>query len=183
MSDSATDAEVIARVLDGDTERFAILVDRYQDEFARYAKYMTGSEDDAADVIQESLVRAYRSLRRCKDRANFKGWLFRIVSNQCKTHLARRRRRLVGPLSEEAADVASSDDPSADAEAGDVRRKVHQALQALPTDQREALVLKYVEGLSLPEMAEILSASVAALKMRLLRARRELLAKLQGVVS
>ncbi len=183
MRDSPTDAEVIARVLEGDTERFAILVDRYQDEFARYAKYMTGSEDDAADVIQESLVRAYRSLRRCKDRANFKGWLFRIVTNQCKTHLARRRRRPVAPLSEEAADVASAEDPSADAEAAEVRGKVHQAMQALPTDQREALVLKYVEGLSLPEMAEILSASVAALKMRLLRARRALLAKVQGVVT
>jgi len=183
MSDSPTDADVIARVLDGDTERFAILVDRYQDEFARYAKYMTGSVDEAADIIQESLIRAYRSLRRCQDRANFKGWLFRIVSNQCKTHLARRRRRPVEPLSGEAAETPSAEDPSADAEAGDVRRKVHQAMQELPTDQREALVLKYVEGLSLPEMAEILSASVSALKMRLLRARRELLAKLQGVVT
>ncbi|HXI65750.1 MAG TPA: sigma-70 family RNA polymerase sigma factor, partial [Gemmatimonadales bacterium] len=86
-------------------------------------------------------------------------------------------------LSGEAADVASVDDPGADADAADVRRKVHQALQELSTDQREALVLKYVEGLSLPEMAEILSASVSALKMRLLRARQELLAKLQGVVT
>jgi|SRR5712692_5230491 len=183
MSDSPTDADVIASVLDGDTERFGILVERYQDEFARYAKYMTGSEDEAADIIQESLVRAYRSLQRCKDRANFKGWLFRIVSNQCKSHLARRRRRTLERLSEEAATVPALEDPGADAEAADVRRKVHQALQELPTDQREALVLKYVEGLSLPEMAEILSASVSALKMRLMRARRELLAKLPGVVT
>lgn len=183
MSEGPTDADVIARVLGGDTELFRVLVDRYTDEFARYAKYMTGSEDEAADIIQESLVRAYRSLRRCRDRATFKGWLFRIVSNQCKTHLATRRRRPVEPLSGEAADVASVDDPGADADAADVRRKVHQALQELSTDQREALVLKYVEGLSLPEMAEILSASVSALKMRLLRARQELLAKLQGVVT
>jgi len=182
MSEGPTDAEVIARVLAGDTDLFGVLVERYQDEFARYAKYMTGSVDEAADVIQDSLVRAYRSLRRCGDRANFKGWLFRIVSNQCKTHLARRRRRGLEPLSEEAAEVPSPADPGADAEVADVRRKVHQALQQLPTDQREALVLKYVEGLSLPEMAQALSASVSALKMRLLRGRRELLAKLEGVV-
>lgn len=182
MSEGPTDAEVIATVLAGDTDRFGLLVDRYQDEFARYAKYMTGSADEAADVIQESLVRAYRSLRRCGDRANFKGWLFRIVSNQCKTHLAKRRRRRMEPLSDEAIQVPSPADPEADAQGADVRRKVHDALQRLPTDQREALVLKYVEGMSLPEMAQALSASISALKMRLLRGRRELLTKLQGVV-
>ena len=182
MHEGLTDAEVIESVLAGDIDRFGLLVDRYQDEFARYAKYMTGSEDEAADVIQESLVRAYRSLRQCGDRANFKGWLFRIVSNQCKTHLAKRRRRRLEPLSDEATQVPSPADPEAETEGADVRWRVHQALQQLPTDQREALVLKYVEGLSLPEMAQALSASVSALKMRLLRGRRELLAKLEGVV-
>jgi RNA polymerase sigma-70 factor, ECF subfamily len=181
MSDGPTDAEIIAKVLGGDTDLFGVLVERYSNEFARYAKYMTGSEDDAADAIQDSLVRAYRSLRRCHDRMNFKGWLFRIVSNQCKTHLTRRRRRSTEPLSDEAISVPSAADPVGDAETADVRRKVHEALQQLPTEQREVLVLKYVEGLSLPEMAEILSAGVSALKMRLLRARRELLSKLEGV--
>jgi RNA polymerase sigma-70 factor (ECF subfamily) len=180
MSAAPTDTEVIARVLDGDTDQFGILVDRYGGEFARYAKYMIGSEDEAADVIQESLVRAFRSLRRCQDRANFKGWLFRIVSNQCKTYVTRRRRRAMETL-EEATHVPAADNPSADAEAADVRRQVRQALRELPDEQREVLILKYVEGLSIPEMAEVLSASVPALKMRLLRARRELLARLEEV--
>lgn len=181
MSDGPTDAEIIERVLDGDTDQFAVLVDRYGDEFARYAKYMTGSEDEAADVIQESLVRAFRSLRRCQDRTNFKGWLFRIVSNQCKTHVTRRRRRSLESL-EAASDIPAVENPATDAEAADVRRRVREALRELPQEQREALVLKYVEGLSLPEMAERLSVSVPALKMRLLRARRELLGMLQEVV-
>ncbi len=179
MGDSPTDAEVIARVLNGDTDAFGLLVDRYQNEFAGYAKYMTGSMEEAADVIQESLVRAFRALRRCHDRANFKGWLFRIVSNQCKTHLKRRRRRPTEPLSEEHQ---SPQDIGSEAEAADVRRRVHQALQELPTDQREALVLKYVEGLSLPEMTQQLKASASALKMRLLRGRAALREKLEGVV-
>jgi RNA polymerase sigma-70 factor (ECF subfamily) len=180
MSEGPSDADVIGRVLDGDTELFGVLVDRYGEEFARYAKYMTGSEDEAADVIQESLVRAFRSLGRCQDRANFKGWLFRIVSNQCKTHVTRRRRRSMESL-DAATDIPAVENPGADAEAADVRRRVREALQDLPQEQREALVLKYVEGLSLPEMAERLAVSVSALKMRLLRARRELLGKLQGV--
>jgi RNA polymerase sigma-70 factor, ECF subfamily len=179
MSDSPTDAEVIARVLDGDTEAFGLLVDRYQNDFAAYAKYMTGSVEEAADIIQDSLVRAFKSLRRCQDRMNFKGWLFRIVSNQCKTHLARRRRRPTEALSE---DVHAPEDPGSEAETADLRRRVHHALQQLPTDQREALVLKYVEGLSLPEMARLLKASASALKMRLLRGRSALREKLEGVL-
>jgi RNA polymerase sigma-70 factor (ECF subfamily) len=179
MSDSPTDAEVIARVLDGDTEAFGILVDRYQNDFAAYAKYMTGSAEEAADIIQESLVRAFKSLRRCQDRANFKGWLFRIVSNQSKTHLARRKRHATESLTE---DFLAPEDPGSEAETADVRRRVHLALQELPTDQREALVLKYVEGLSLSEMARLLKASASALKMRLLRGRSALREKLEGVV-
>jgi RNA polymerase sigma-70 factor, ECF subfamily len=178
MGDTPTDADVIARVLNGDTEAFGLLVDRYQNEFAGYAKYMTGSIEETADIIQESLVRAFRSLRRCQDRANFKGWLFRIVSNQCKTHLKRRRRRSTEPLSE---DHPAPQDPGSEAEAADVRRRVHQALQELPTDQREALVLKYVEGMSLPEMTGLLKASASALKMRLMRGRQALREKLEGV--
>jgi RNA polymerase sigma-70 factor, ECF subfamily len=177
-----SDAAVIQRVLDGDVDAFAVLVDRYQNEFAGYAKYMTGSLDDAADIIQESLVRAYKSLRRCRDRAKFKGWLFRIVSNQCKSHLARRKRRRTESLSQ-AEDVQAQEDPGSDAEGADMRRRVHAALQDLPTDQREALVLKYVQALSLPEMAELLKTSVAALKMRLLRGRSALREKFRGVIS
>jgi RNA polymerase sigma-70 factor (ECF subfamily) len=179
MDAELCDAEIIARVLRGETELFGILVDRYADEFARYAKYMTGNAEDAADVIQESLVRAFRSLRRCQDTARFKGWLFRIVCNQCKTHLSSRRRTM-RPL-EEAEELAAPDDPAADAEAADVRRRIEGVLQELPDEQREVLILKYVEGMSIPEMAETLSASVPALKMRLVRARRGLLAKLDGV--
>jgi RNA polymerase sigma-70 factor (ECF subfamily) len=182
MNRVATDAEVVSRVLAGDVEAFGVLVDRYQDEFAGYAKYMTGSADEAADIIQESLVRAYRALRRCRDPDNFKGWLFRIVSNQCKTHLARRQRRGEEGGEGERREPAAADDPHGDLEMADLRRRLHDALQALPLDQREALVLKYVEGLSLEEMAERLSASVSALKMRLLRGRASLRAKLEGVL-
>lgn len=175
-----TDAEIIQQVLDGDVEAFGVLVDRYQGEFAAYAKYMTGSEDEAADVVQESLVRAFRSLRRCRDRARFKNWLFRIVSNQCKTHLRRRRRR-AEVLSETEQEVVALDDTAAHVEAEELRRRVHMALQYLPEDQREALVLRYVDGLGVQEIAELVGAGVSAVKMRLLRAREALRIRFEGV--
>lgn len=180
MKDQPTDSQVIARILNGDAEAFGLLVDRYERELAAYAKYMTGSADDAADVIQESLVRAFKWLKRCKDHTRFKGWLFRIVSNQCKTHLTRRKRRRTEPLV--AAAQLATPSPDAEAEAAELRRQVHAALDQLPVDQREALVLKYVQGMSLPEMAEVLDASVSALKMRLKRGRGALREKLEGVI-
>jgi len=173
MSAGPSDAEVIARVLDGDTEAFGLLVDRYQGEFAAYAKHMTGSLDEAADIVQESLIRAYNSLRRCTERDRFKGWLFRIVSNQCKSHLTRGKRSMRRPF-ESLIDEPATAAPDADAEAAELRERVQGALQQLPAEQREALVLKYLHGLSLPEMAELLSCSVPALKMRLLRGREAL---------
>jgi RNA polymerase sigma-70 factor (ECF subfamily) len=182
MGDVPTDADVIARVLEGDTEAFGTLVDRYQNEFAAYAKYMTGSEDEAADVIQESLVRAYKWLRRCNDRGKFKGWFFRIVSNQCKTRLTRWKRRPVESLAGAASYEAAQDDPHGNAEAADLRGRVYEALHELPTDQREALVLRYVDGLGVVEMAELLRVSVSAVKMRLLRGRAVLRERLRGIV-
>ncbi len=181
MPESPTDGTVIERVLCGDTESFGFLIDRYQDDLVAYANYMIGSADDAADVVQDSFVRAYKSLRQCKDPARFKAWLFRIVSNQCKTHLARHHRRHRESLSAAVGVPGDKDAPDTAVEGAELRRTVHEALQHLTVDQREALVLKYIDGLSLPEIADLLSTSQSALKMRLLRGREALRERLQGV--
>jgi RNA polymerase sigma-70 factor (ECF subfamily) len=125
-------------------------------------------------------VRAYRSLARCQDPANFKGWLFRIVSNQCKTYLARNARRRTEPLGT-LATWAAPDDPGHEAAASDLRRFVRQAVNRLPPEQSEALILKYVHAMGVSEIAHLLEVSESALKMRLLRARRALLHELKGV--
>lgn len=178
-----SDADVVAQVLAGDREAFSLLVDRYQDEFTAYARRMTGSVDDAADIVQDSFVRAYSSLARCRDPAKFKGWLFRIVTNQCKTHLSKRSRRKTWPMSSvKPLAVPAEGTPQDEAEARDMRRKLHEALRALTDEQREALILKYLHGLSLDEIAELLSATVPAVKMRLKRGREALRAQLDGVM-
>lgn len=183
MPHETSDADVVSRVLDGDPDAFGILVGRYQDEFTAYARYMTGSLDEAADVVQESFVRAYKSLRRCREPAKFKGWLFRIVSNQCKTHLTRRNRHRSESLSSAPMRALEADGtPHDDVEASELQRRVHLALEQLTDEQREAIVLKYLHGLSLTEMAELLSASVPALKMRLKRGRAALREQLEGVM-
>ena len=126
-----SDAEAIRRVLAGDVESFAMLVERYQHAFAAYATNMMGSPDEAADVMQESMVRAFRFLDRCTDPANFKAWLFRIVVNQCKTHLTRRSRRRVLPI-EAGSGIEAPDNPAGEAELADMQRRVRDALLELP---------------------------------------------------
>jgi len=182
MVDNPSDAAVVARVLDGDVEAFALLVDRYQDEFIAYAKHMTGSGDEAADIVQESLVRAFRSLHRCGDPTRFKGWLFRIVSNQCKTHVTRRKRRKKDRLDDIPEEIPSSHEADAVARTNELRGQLETALEQLPADQREALVLKYIQECSLVEMTDLLGASTSALKMRLKRGREALRMELEGTL-
>ncbi len=160
-------------VLEGDREAFGVLVRRYKDVLYRYAERMTGRADDAADIVQRTFIRGFRSLDRCRDRERVGGWLFRIAVNLCKDQLKGRARREVsleaaGPL------TATRGLPEARAERAEIREQIYRALQSLSEEQREAFVLKHVEGWSYEEMAERLGASVSALKMRVHRARDQL---------
>lgn len=160
-------------VLDGDTEAFAHLVERYKDVLYRYAERMTGRPDDAADVVQQAFIKGFRNLSRCRDPERVGGWLFRIAVNLAKDRLKGRRRREV-PLESTEPLRSERGHPESGAERAEIREEIWQALQELSDDQREAFVLKHVEGWSYEEMAERLGASVPALKMRVHRAREQL---------
>ncbi|MEZ4417725.1 MAG: RNA polymerase sigma factor [Gemmatimonadota bacterium] len=168
-----SDGAVVRAVLAGQHEFYRLLVRRHQDALYRHADRMLGSADEAADVVQRAFVNGYQKLPRCAEPEKVGGWLFRICANLCKDVLKSRHRKV---LSLEAAEVVVSEDESAweRAERAQVRARVKDALVRLPPDQREAFLLKHVEGHSYDEMAELLGASVSALKMRVLRAREEL---------
>jgi RNA polymerase sigma-70 factor, ECF subfamily len=173
-----TDGEVVARVMSGDRDAFRLLIQRHEDTYFAHALRMTGRGDVAADLVQASLIRAYTSLHRCRNPEKFGGWAFRIVANQCKDYLKNVRRRNVDL--DTAEPVAGNDDPEADLERSELRRRLDRALDTLPSDQREAFVMKHEEGRSYEEMAELLDASVGALKMRVHRARESLIEVLEG---
>ena len=162
-----SDAEIVRAVLAGDRERYAQLVERYRDRYARYAARMLGSVDAAEDAVQDAFVRAYDQLAQCEDPNKFVGWFFLILRNRCFAE--RRRRRSQAPL-EAAETVAAADRTDGGAETAERRRALQRALLELTPDQREVFVLKHVEGLSYGEIAERLSTSVPSLKMRMHRA-------------
>ncbi|HVH09205.1 MAG TPA: sigma-70 family RNA polymerase sigma factor [Gemmatimonadales bacterium] len=172
-----SDAEVVARVLGGDREAFGLVVRRYEAGLLRFATRMLGSRDAAADAVAESLVRAYRHLASCREPARLRTWLYRIVANRCKSHLARRP---VGDVSlDEAAPVADPTDNSAALERTEQLALVERALATLSPEKREAFVLKHVEGLSYEEMAAVTGERIPTLKMRVHRARESLLKLLE----
>jgi RNA polymerase sigma-70 factor (ECF subfamily) len=164
------DQAIIDRVLAGDRESFSTLIGRYSDPLYRHAVGMTGSPDDAADILQNSFIKAYQHLGEVRGR--FDAWVFRIVANGCKDWLKNIRRT---HLSYEEDDQPSGyETPEEELDRGELRGDLDEALGALPPSLREAFVMKHVEGRSYEEMAELLETSVGALKMRVHRAREAL---------
>ena len=180
----APDRVVIGRVLEGERQAFGVLVERYQDRMIAYVRYMGFEESDARDLAQDAFVRAFRHLGRCGDPDRFAGWLFKIVSNVCRSAGARANRRAMESLESHAGTLAvDALRPDEQAEAKWLKAKVRDALDRVPPDQREALVLMYLQGHSVQEIEELTGASASAVKMRLKRGREALKALLGPVLS
>ena len=172
-AEERSDGEVVREILGGQHEMYRVLVRRYQDVLYTHAYRMVGRADDAADIVQKTLVSGFQKLNRCRDPERVGGWLFRIAANLCKDFLKSPRR---GDLSLEGASatVVGPSSPDLDFEREELKQRVRLALDRLSPEQREAFVLKHLEGRSYDEMAALLGASKSALKMRVLRAREEL---------
>jgi RNA polymerase sigma-70 factor, ECF subfamily len=172
------DAEVVARIVAGEREAYEFLVRRYQEPLFRFALGMTGSPDAAADLVQDTLVKGFTSLKACREPRRFGAWIHRILRNRCLDYLKRNRRHV--PV--ERAALVSAPEIGADLEVhrDEIRTALFAALTELPDAQREAFLLKHLEERSYEEMADQLGASVSALKMRVKRAREALQAVLVG---
>jgi RNA polymerase sigma-70 factor (ECF subfamily) len=175
------DGALVARILAGDSGPFAVLVRRYQETLFRYARGMAGDADAAADLVQDAFIKAYRNLESCQNPDRFGAWVFRILVNSCKDHLRSPRQRREA-LTDQLAATGSEADPDLTLQQNELRTVIHTALDALPLAQRQAFLLKHVEGHSYEEMAEMVGVSIPALKMRVLRAREALQQSLDGLV-
>jgi RNA polymerase sigma-70 factor (ECF subfamily) len=142
---------------------------------------MLGNREDAEEVVQDTFVRAYRSLARCDDPERFGSWLFTILVNRCRTSGARATRRGRTFVNDETLALGAAEDAAAERIAW--REEIDRALERLDVDQREAFLLKHVEELSYEEMSEMTGVGVSALKMRVKRACDRLREMLQEVYS
>jgi RNA polymerase sigma-70 factor (ECF subfamily) len=175
---SLSDRELVERTRGGHRDAFGYLVDRYQDPLFRYVLHLGFAEDDARDILQDAFVRAFRHLDRCGDPDRFDGWLFKITANLCRTQGRKTSKRTMTSLEQV---TLKEDRPGPDrvAEAHSAQERIRQVLEILPEDQREAVVLFYMQGLGVTEIAEVQGASRSAVKMRLKRARERLREQLE----
>lgn len=168
-----TDAELVLRTRSGDPDAFGTLVSRYYDACWRFAYHMLGERADAEDVVQDSFLRAYLAIGRYDERDQFRGWLFRILTNQCRNALTSRGRRTRRFVQDEIA-LETAPAPAPGLATGVEDAALVRALSQLDPLQREALLLKYAEGLEYGEMSAMTGAGESALKMRVKRGSERL---------
>lgn len=164
---------VIRRCLQGEQEQFSLLVERYQSMAYTVAYRMLGDQDEANDVGQESFIAAYEGLKGFQFNAKFSTWLYRIVMNKCTDRLRSAKHRV---SVDTIADVKASDaaTPEENASSRESHDQLQSALNKLPPEYREAVVLKHIEELDYEEMSHILGQAVGTLKVRTYRGREML---------
>jgi len=174
--DRDSDYQVVASVLAGDTEAYAVLVKRYQKPIYNLMYRMTGSCEDALDLAQETFIKAYDSLHRFREGARFFPWLYSIGLNHSRNFLRRNKARQT--LDIDDRDPGSGlDYPGQEEDRLCARLDsmgVRKALDRLPVDYREAVILRYHEELSMEEIAAALRISLSGAKMRVHRGLEKL---------
>jgi RNA polymerase sigma-70 factor, ECF subfamily len=169
-----TEASLLARAQAGDVSAFERLSGAYADRLFMLLLRLLGDRDEAADVAQEVMLRAWQGIARFRGQSSYFTWLYRIAVNEANRALEKRGRRPAGvPIGADELQLPTSpaDDPSRQAENSELRRALGRALAELPPALRTAIVLRDVEGLSTQEAAEIAGVGQAAFKSRLHQAR------------
>jgi len=186
ISSSAQDLQWIARVQGGDTRAFDLLLDKYKSRLYGVLYNMLGNHEDAADLAQETFVKAFKSIGSFKSKANFYTWLYRIGVNTALNFL-KRRKEVHLSLNEWDADVedepgfmelASKESASHALDREELQEKLNEALQKLSQEHRAVVVLHDIQGLRHQEVAKILGCSEATARSRLFYAHQQLQALL-----
>ncbi len=176
------DESLLERARQGDSGAFTTLVERHQDELYTMALRLLGAPADAADVVQETFLRAYMRLPELRA-VSVRGWLFRVAVNASRDVQRRAVRRPADPLEDrdgKVLELPSHDvGPEAAAEARERAAAIREALLGLPADYRVAVVLRDVNDLSYEEIAEVLRVPLGTVKSRLSRARSMLAGSLR----
>jgi RNA polymerase sigma-70 factor (ECF subfamily) len=180
------DAAAVAKARGGDQDAFRVLVERHSRTIYRLAYRMTGRAEDAEDVVQETLVRAYRQLGRFEARSNFATWLYRIGFNCAIDYMRARPQRESAETDEKLEQMAkSSKGPTTDdlVYAGEIGERVQEALGALSPQERAAFLMRHYHGCSIEEICSTLDLKSNAAKHSIFRAVKKMRAALRPLME
>lgn len=185
--DRAADSRAVAAVLAGDAGAYRDIVERYQERVYVVLYGMVRNREDARELTQETFVRGYQNLSRFRDQSSLYTWLYRIAMNLGVDHIRRQKKRAAeafedGVATKETGSAMSGgahlDSPGRTLERKRLHARLMDALEGLPEDQRQIVVLREVDGLSYKEIAEVLEIPEGTVMSRLFYARRKLQAAL-----
>jgi len=185
MDTVTTDEIIVERALSGDAEAFGEIVRRWERRIFALAYGMLGREEDARDATQETFLAAFRNLRGFRGEARVSSWLHRIAVNQCITRQRRAKVRSESALEDEQEKNAGSFaapirlSPVRITESVQITRAVRRAVNSLPLELRQIVVMKEFEELTFKEISDILDVPLSTVKSRLYTALKQLQMKLQ----
>lgn len=188
---SDDDTHLITECKQGNKSAFDTLVVKYQDRVFNVVYRLTGDENLACDLVQDTFINAYRGLKNFKEHSTFFTWLFRIAVNTANNSRRKRMRNRVVSISkfqgeneDGSFDPASDEkDPSQKAEESEQTIIVQQAISSLEEPYKTAIVLRDIEGLSYEEMQEILECPIGTVRSRIHRARNLVKEKLEAILN
>lgn len=182
MSTGQNDTEIISKVLSGDHQAYAVLVNRYQNYVFTLSLRFTKNREDAEEVAQDIFIKAYRALADFKGNSKFSTWLYTIVNNTCITFLRKKKLETYSLDNEKVFEVADSQDSGLRANMVEQKSRaamVNKAISLLGPDDAEIITLFYKAEQSLEEIAQILRLETNTAKVRLHRARTRLKEKME----
>ena len=192
MSERDVDAELVARVQRGDKQAFDLLVLKYQRKIMRLLSRMIRDPGEIEDVAQEAFIKAYRALPQCRGESAFYTWLYRIAINTARNWLAQNNRRPSTPSAQEneegetfdATDnLTDSSNPESEMASRQIADTVNKAINDLPEDLRNAIVMREIDGMSYEDIAESMSCPIGTVRSRIFRAREAIATRLRPLLG
>lgn len=173
---TTNDQVYINRILDGDTNAFAVLVDRYKDLIYTLAMRMMKNKEEAEEVAQDAFIKVYRSLNKFKGESKFSTWIYRVAYNTCLDRLKKNKRTQRTVTIDEYTEhqVKTIDNALDKIEATERQAAIQECIELLPSEDSFLLTLYYFEELSLEEISKIVGLKPNNVKVKLFRSRKKL---------
>jgi RNA polymerase sigma-70 factor (ECF subfamily) len=186
MGEHEFDNALVKRAQQGDKSAFDLLVRKYQHRIAAVVSRFIRDYGECQDVVQDSFIKAFKSLNSFRGDSQFYTWMYRIAVNTAKNHLASRKRRPGADVELEDAEfieggiyVQNNDTPEHELLREELAQVVSKVLAQLPDEIRQAITLREMEGLSYEEIAEVMNSPVGTVRSRIFRAREAIDARLR----
>lgn len=189
MGEHRLDQSLVERAQKGDKKAFELLVNKYQRRLSRLVTRFIKDEHEVADVVQETFIKAYRSLATFRGESAFYTWIYRIAINTAKNHLSQNFKRYSttvesdGEVLDLAETIPDYHTPEAELINREIVQTINKAIEALPEELRQAIILREVDGLSYDDIAQVMNCPIGTVRSRISRARDAIAKQLRPLLN